>query len=64
VATVLYEDALAVTEVEPVVAYVQSSSVFSGDLEAVRAAVEARIERDGTFHIGKSSGVLHGRRRP
>jgi ubiquinone/menaquinone biosynthesis C-methylase UbiE len=64
VTTELYEDSLAVTEVEPLVAYVESSSVFSGDLGAVRAAAEARLEQEGTFHIAKSSGVLHGRRRP
>jgi ubiquinone/menaquinone biosynthesis C-methylase UbiE len=60
----LYEDSLAVTEVDPVVAYVESSSVFGGSVERVRAAVEARLEREGTFHIAKSSGILHGRRRP
>jgi ubiquinone/menaquinone biosynthesis C-methylase UbiE len=64
VTTELYEDSLAVTDAEPLVAYVQSSDVFSGDLEAVRAAVAARLERDGTFHIAKSSGILSGRRRP
>ena len=45
-------------------AYVQSSSVFSGDLEAVRASVEAVLEREGTWCVSKHSGVLHGRRRP
>jgi SAM-dependent methyltransferase len=60
----LYEDALAVDEAEPLVAYVESSSAFSGDLEALRRCVESRLERAGTLHIGKSSGVLRGRRRP
>jgi SAM-dependent methyltransferase len=57
----LFEDSLAVDEADPLVAYVESSSVFSGDLEDVRRAVEARLERDGTLHVQKCSGVLHGR---
>jgi hypothetical protein len=58
----LYEDSLAVTEAEPLVAYVHSSSVFMGNLESVREVVEARLERDGVFHITKSAGLLSGRR--
>jgi SAM-dependent methyltransferase len=58
-----FENSLAVTEVEPVLAYVRSSSSFSGgDLDGVRAAVEAAIARDGSFGITSSSGLITCRR--
>jgi SAM-dependent methyltransferase len=60
----LYDDSLAVDEADPIVAYVESSSVFRGDLRAVRRAVEGVLERDGTFRISKHSGILRARRRP
>ena len=58
-----FENSLAVTEVEPVLAYVRSSSSFSGgDLDDVRAAVEAAIARDGVFRITSGSGLISCRR--
>jgi len=59
-----FENALAVTEVEPVLAYVRSSSSFpaDGDLEDVRAAVEEAIARDGVFRITSRAGLISCRR--
>ena len=58
-----FENSLAVTEVEPVLAYVRSSSSFTGgDLDDVRAAVEAAIARDGVFRITSGSGLITCRR--
>jgi ubiquinone/menaquinone biosynthesis C-methylase UbiE len=53
---------LGVNEVEPVVAYVRSSSRYHGDSEQVRRVVEEAIARDGVFRIEKSQGVLHARK--
>lgn len=52
---------LAVTDAEPVVAYVRSSHTFDGDPERIRIHVENAIRRDGVFRIGKAQGVLHAR---
>jgi len=60
----LHEDELLVTDAEPAVAYVASSSRFHGDLAPVRAAIEAVLARDGVFRIEKSQGVIHARRPP
>jgi ubiquinone/menaquinone biosynthesis C-methylase UbiE len=58
-----FENSLAVTEVEPVLAYVRSSSSFSGgDLDDLRAAVETAIARDGSFGITSASGLITCRR--
>jgi ubiquinone/menaquinone biosynthesis C-methylase UbiE len=54
-----YPDGLAVTEVEPVLAYIRSSSVYEGqDLGDVRRQVEEAIARDGVFLIHKSQGLI------
>jgi ubiquinone/menaquinone biosynthesis C-methylase UbiE len=60
-----FENELAVTEVEPVLAYVRSSSSFrGGELDDVRAAVEEAIARDGVFRITSGSGLISCCRRP
>jgi hypothetical protein len=53
-----FENELAVTEVEPVLAYVRSSPSFPahGDLDDVRAALEEAIGRDGVFRITRGQG--------
>ena len=58
-----FENAYRVTEVEPVLAYVRSSSAFrGGDLEPLRVAVEAAIARDGAFAVTAGAGVISCRR--
>jgi ubiquinone/menaquinone biosynthesis C-methylase UbiE len=58
-----FDDDLAVTEVEPVLAYLRSSWRYDGHgLETERAAVEEAIERDGVFLIHKSQGVISARK--
>jgi ubiquinone/menaquinone biosynthesis C-methylase UbiE len=58
-----FQDDLAVTEVEPVLAYLRSSWRYDGhDLAAERAAVEDAIARDGVFLIHKSQGLLSCRK--
>jgi len=58
-----FEDGLAVTEVEPVLAYIRSSHTYGGDdLEPARAAVEAAIQRDGAFRVDKLAGLVSGRK--
>lgn len=56
-----YEDALVVTEIEPLMAYVLSSASSLFD-EARRTAFQAHVEgiiaRDGAFHIAKDSGLF------
>jgi SAM-dependent methyltransferase len=51
----LFPDSLEVTEVEPVLAFVRS---FTDDLGGVEEAVTATIEREGTFHVTKASGLF------
>jgi SAM-dependent methyltransferase len=59
-----FETRLAVTEAEPVLAYVRSSESYDGgDLAHVRAAVEAAIERDGVFRVTTTPGLI-GCRKP
>jgi len=59
-----YVNALAVTDVEPLIAYAQSSNTLmdhvwtEAELSAVRAAVTARIAAEGAFHIGKVAGLF------
>jgi len=61
-------DALEVTEVEPVMAYVQSSNTLmehawtEAELDAVRAEVAARIAAEDAFIIHKSTGLFAARR--
>jgi Methylase involved in ubiquinone/menaquinone biosynthesis len=58
-----FDDALAVTEVEPVLAYIRSTSRYRGDdLTSVRENVEAAIARNGAFHVTKSQGVISCRK--
>jgi ubiquinone/menaquinone biosynthesis C-methylase UbiE len=58
-----FEDDLAVTEVEPVLAYLRSSWRWDGhDLARERAAVEETIARDGVFVIHKSQGLISSRK--
>ena len=60
-------DALEITEVEPLIAYVQSSNTLmnhawtGAELDAVRAEVAARIAAEGAFHIGKVAGMFVAR---
>lgn len=59
-----YEDALAVTEAEPLAAYVAStvsqSAYVRGRLDAFTRFVEAEIARHGAIHITKTTGMLEG----
>lgn len=58
-----FADALAVTEAEPVLAYVRSMPRYHGDnLAGLRETVEAAIARDGAFHVTKSQGVISCRK--
>jgi SAM-dependent methyltransferase len=59
-----YVNDLAVTDVEPLIAYIQSASTLmdhawtEAELDAVRAEVTARIAAEGAFHIGKVTGLF------
>jgi ubiquinone/menaquinone biosynthesis C-methylase UbiE len=54
-----YHDGLAVTEAEPVLAYIRSTSSYRGrDLSETRTAIEAAIARAGAFRITKAQGVI------
>lgn len=61
-----YEDALRITEAEPLIAYIQSTtgnskSALSGaGLQKFRAGLEQAIRRDGSIGITKESGVFIG----
>jgi ubiquinone/menaquinone biosynthesis C-methylase UbiE len=58
-----YPDDLAVTEVEPVLAYIRSSFVYDGqDLSDARRRVEEAIARDGVFRVRKSAGLISCRK--
>ena len=58
-----YPDDLAVTEVEPVLAYLRSAERYDGrDLEEERAAVETAIARNGVFFVHKSQGLISCRK--
>lgn len=58
-----FDDELAVTEVEPLVAYVLSSSVrlTAEQVAELRAAVASRIAEHGALRIGKSVGMFEAR---
>jgi len=57
-------DALEITEVEPPIAYIQSSNTLMAhtwaetELDALRAGVSARIAAEGAFHIRKVAGLF------
>lgn len=57
-----YDDALVVTEAEPLIAYILSSLVISDLDEADRGEiigrVEAELARHGAIHITKDSGIF------
>lgn len=58
-----FEDGLAVTDAEPVLAYIRSAERYDGrDLEDARAAIEAAIARDGVFFVRKSQGLISCRK--
>jgi hypothetical protein len=57
----LYDDALVVTEAEPLVAYVLSGgtrAALQDHIAELTAYVEQRIRRDGAIRITKSSGMF------
>jgi ubiquinone/menaquinone biosynthesis C-methylase UbiE len=56
------ESWLEVTELEPLVAYVASSSTFRGDIQQVRRAAEEALEREGVFRVEAHPGVLRARK--
>lgn len=62
-----YPTGLAVTDVEPLMAYIQSSDTLmnhtwtAAEREALRAEVAARIAAEGAFHIGKVVGMFLAR---
>ena len=56
-----YDDALEVTEIEPLIDYVQSTSAMALDperLPGLRRAVAAEIERDGCLRLPKNTGMF------
>ncbi|MCU0519452.1 MAG: class I SAM-dependent methyltransferase [Anaerolineae bacterium] len=59
-----YEDALEVTEVQPIVAYLRSSSTLMhvtlepSQWATIRRTISATIETKGAFHITKTSGLF------
>ncbi len=58
-----FDDGLAVTHPEPLLAYIRSSEAYNGeDLTDARATVEEGIARDGSFFVSKPLGVVSGRR--
>lgn len=58
-----FPDDLAVTEVEPALAYLRSSWRYDGhDLAREREAIETAIARDGVFLVHKSQGLISARK--
>jgi ubiquinone/menaquinone biosynthesis C-methylase UbiE len=59
-----YEDALEVTEVDPLIAYLKSMIPFEEfqvsqeQLNSLHTFLENRIHTDGCFHITKSTGIF------
>jgi ubiquinone/menaquinone biosynthesis C-methylase UbiE len=54
-----FEDGLAATDAEPVLAYIRSSSHYRGqDLAGARKTVQEAIARHGAFTITKRTGVV------
>ena len=59
-----FENGLAVTEAEPVLAYIRSSPDYDGgELTEARNTVEAAIARDGAFHVTQAPGLISCRKR-
>ena len=58
----LWDDALLITEVEPLMAYIRSlgagMAIPEDLMAAIQRDVESRIARDGAIHIGKSTGLF------
>jgi len=54
-----YPDSLEVTAVEPLVAFVRS---FTDELEGAEEKVGETIQREGAFHVTKSTGLFRARR--
>jgi SAM-dependent methyltransferase len=67
VALDLWDDALVVTEVEPLMAYIRSLSAgmaIPADVMAgIQADVEQRVARDGAIRIAKSTGLFTAAKR-
>ena len=58
-----FEDGLAVTDAEPVLAYIRSSERHHGeDLTGARKTVQGAIARHGAFTITKRQGVIDCRK--
>ena len=58
-----FEDGLAVTDAEPVLAYIRSSERYQGeDLRGARKTVEEAIARYGAFIIAKRQGLISCRK--
>jgi ubiquinone/menaquinone biosynthesis C-methylase UbiE len=58
-----FEDGLAVTDAEPVLAYIRSSERYHGeDLTGARETVQEAIARHGAFTIAKRQGVISCRK--
>jgi ubiquinone/menaquinone biosynthesis C-methylase UbiE len=58
-----FDDALIVTETEPLVAYALSGVMgqsLADRADALRDFIAARIARDGAIHISKSAGLFVG----
>jgi hypothetical protein len=57
-----YEDVLAVTEAEPLIAWILSSPLLRDRDDAARAAIARRVEADladqGVTHITKDVGLF------
>ena len=60
-----YLDALLVTEVEPLLAFLRSgrNQLSEQEAQAVRAAFEAQLASRGVIHIGLDSGMVSAVRR-
>lgn len=60
-----YEDALHITDPEPLVDYLRSlildEPLTERELGAIRGSVQPAIARDGYFHVSKDSGVYLAR---
>lgn len=60
-----YQDALEVTEVEPLIAYLLSgvnrSEISEGQLSQLQTLIQAQIDTHGSFHISKETGLFEAR---
>lgn len=58
-----YPDALEITEVEPLIAYLRSThagaSLDTARLDRLRHDIADHIAREGAFHVTKSTGFFH-----